>query len=140
MTVQELSQLYHLNREVEMDQRRLEELEGQLGPHSPAITGMPKGSPATDSAVERLMAEIVDLQAIIASKQIQCIHERARLERWIESIADSETRMMFTFRFVNGLPWNQVAAHMGEGYMGESIRVKCYRYLKSTNKEKEAEK
>ena len=78
MTVQELSQLYHLNREVEMDQRRLEELEGQLGPHSPAITGMPKGSPATDSAVERLIAEIVDLQAIIASKQIQCIHERAR--------------------------------------------------------------
>lgn len=130
MTVQELSQLYYLNREIEMDQRRLRELEGRLGPLSPKITGMPKGT-RTDSNMDQLVAEIVDIQALIAAKQLQCIHERNRLERYIESIADSEMRIMFTLRFVNGLSWNQVAAHMGEGYVADSLKKKCYRYLRS---------
>lgn len=133
MTVKELSQLYYLNREIEMDQKRLEELEGKIGVQSPRLTGMPRRSRATDST-ERLVAEMVDLQALIAAKQLQCIHERNRLERYIDSIGDSEMRLIFTLRFINGLSWHQVAVHMGEGYQGESIRVKCYRYLKGRDR------
>lgn len=133
MTVQELSQLYYLNREIEMDLKRLDELEGQIGPLSPKLTGMPHGSHTNDSQTERLVVELVDLQAIIASKQIQCIHERARLERYIEGIPDSETRMLFTLRFVNGLSWRQVACDAkGDPRFEESIKKKCYRYLKAT--------
>ncbi len=128
MTVQELMQLSHLNREIEMDQRRIKELEGRLGPMSPKITGMPKGS-NTNSSMDQLVAEIVDLRALIAAKQLQCIHERNRLERYIENIGDSEMRIMFTLRFVDGLSWHQVAAHMGKGYVGDSLKKKCYRYL-----------
>lgn len=131
MTVKELSQLYHLNREIEMLQRELSELEAKIGPKSPQLTGMPHSPNRAESLVERLASEIVDLQAIIKAKQIQCIHERNRLERYISGIGDSETRMMFTFRFINGLTWDQVAKHMGEGYMGESLKKKCYRYLKA---------
>lgn len=137
MTVQELSQLYYLNREIEMDQKRLEELEAKIGPKAPQLTGMPHGSNNTDSITERLAAEMVDLQAIIAAKQLQCIHERARLERYIEGIDDSETRMMFTLRFINGLSWHQVARCMGDGYMGDSLKKKCYRYLKANKNERE---
>lgn len=131
MTVKELSQLYYLNREIEELQKELERLEAKIGPQTPKLTGMPHGSNMSSSPTERIIAEMVDLQAIIKAKQLQCIHERARLERYIGGIDDAEIRMMFTFRYVNGLPWHQVAKHMGEGYIGDSLKKKCYRYLKA---------
>ncbi len=129
MTLNELSQLYYLNREIELDQQRLQELEGQCSPGSPVLDGMPRSPGMNRSKVERLAAEIVDLQAIIAAKQIQCIHERQRLERYISTIPDSLTRMVFTLRFINGLPWMQVAAHIGGNNTEDSVKKTCYRYL-----------
>lgn len=130
MTVKELSQLYWLNREIEMDQKRLEELEYQAIPGSPIISDMPPGPHSNESKVEKLAAEIVDLKAIIAAKQIQCIHERQRLERYISEIPDSLTRSIFELRFANGLPWSQVAACLGGGNTTEGVKKRCYRYLK----------
>ena len=130
MTLKELSQLYYLTREVEADQRRLDELE-QLAsaPSGAQLTGMPR-APQTESKVERLAAEIVDLQAIIAARQIQCIHERARLERWISGIPDSLTRQIFHYRFVDGMTWGQVADSIGGNTEG-SVKMICYRYLRA---------
>jgi len=130
MTLKELSQLYWLNREIEADQKRLEELEALIGsPSSPQLTGMPHAPNRNDSKVERLVAEIVDLQAIIAARQIQCIHERARLERWINDIPDSLTRLVFHYRFVDGLNWIQVAQRIGGGNTEGGVKKRCYRYL-----------
>ncbi len=132
MTIQELSQLYWLNREIELDQQRLAELRSNASPRSPSLTGLPGGGD-NSSSVERLAAEIVDLQAIIDAKHLQCIHERSRLERYIADIDDSLTRMIFRLRFVNGLSWQQVAASVGGGNTADSVKKTCYRYLKKTD-------
>ena len=129
MTLKELSQLYYLNREIEMDQHRLEELRTKAeSPSSGQLTGMPR-SPNVESKLERYIAEIVDLSAIITAKQMRCIHERNRLERYIGNISDSRTRMIFSLRFINGLSWVQVAAHIGGGNTDKSVSKACYRYL-----------
>lgn len=134
MTVKELSQLYWLNREIEADKKRLEELERLAGAPSIAhLTGMPHAPNNGTSKVERYATEIVDLQAIIAAKQIQCIHERARLERWINQIPDSLTRQVFTRRFVDGLTWAQVAARIGGRNTEGSVKMICNRYIKDYN-------
>ena len=134
MTLKELSQLYWLNREIEADQKRLEELSGMAGaPSSPALTGMPSAPHSNDSKIERLVAEIVDLQALIAAKQLQCIHERARLERWINDIPDSQTRQIFRYRFINGLSWVQVAHSIGGGNTEDSVKKRCYRYMRDAD-------
>ena len=136
MTVQDLSQLYWLNREIENDQKRLDELEGKVGSTStPSLSGMPHAKGEVSSKVEKLALEIVDLQAIIAAKQIQCIHERNKLERYIADIPDSLTRFIFTLRFISGLSWYQVAEHIGGGNTEDGVRQRCYRYLKQTPKE-----
>lgn len=137
MTIKELSQLYYLNREIDLDRRRLEELEGQRAPSAPVLDGMPHGSRKNASRVEQLAAEIVDLRAIIAAKQIQCIHERQRLERYIADIPDSLTRMVFTLRFVNGLPWAQVASSIGGDNKEDSVKKTCYRYIAKTDDSEE---
>lgn len=135
MTTKELSQLYYLNREIEDCQKKLAELESQRGISALNMDGMPHAQGMKRSQVEQLAAEIVDLKAIIHAKQIECIHERNRLERYIADIPDSVTRQIFEYRFANCLPWEQVAACMGGDNKGESVRKRCYRYLKSTGTE-----
>lgn len=131
MTLKELSQLYYLNREIEMDKKRLLELEARAVSCSAQLTGMPN-APGVSDRVGRYAAEIVDLKGIIEAKLQQCIYERSRLERYIMGIDDSLLRQIFTYRFINGLPWAQVAACIGGGNNEGNVRALCYRYLKQT--------
>jgi len=128
MTLKELSQLYYLNREIEMDLRRLHALEMRAVPGAQAITGLPHGNGVTD-IVGDCAADIADLRGIIEAKQRQCLYERNRLERYLASIPDSLLRQIFTYRFVNGLPWGQVAACIGGGNTGDGCRMAVKRYL-----------
>lgn len=130
MTLKELSQLYWLNREIEADKERLGELRQKIGaPQSATISGMPGGG-SRGSGMERYIAEIVDLEAIIRAKITQCMHERARLERYISGISDSLTRQIFTLRFVDGLSWRQVAFSVGGGNSEDSVKKTVYRHIR----------
>lgn len=130
MTIKELSQLYYLNREIEADKRRLAELELKALPGSPNMDGMPH-APGVSDNVARYAIEIADLKGIIEAKHQQCLYERNRLERYIAGIPDSLTRQIFTYRFVNGLPWLQVAACIGGNNTEDSVKKTCYRYVKN---------
>ena len=133
MTLKELSQLYYLNREIERDQERLEELRAKASaPGAPNYDGMPK-SPSFENRLERYIAEIVDLEAIILAKTTQCLHERNRLERYIAEIPDSLTRQIFQLRFIKGLTWLQIAYSVGGNNTEASVKMVCYRYLKKDN-------
>ena len=66
-------------------------------------------------------AEIADLRGIIEAKHQQCLYERSRLSA-TSSIDDSLLRQIFTYRFVNGLPWRQVAACIGGGNTEDGCR------------------
>ena len=129
MTVKELSQLYFLKGEIELNERHLEELKAQRGVSAINMDGMPHARNPRRSQVEQLAAEIVDLEAIIHAKQIQCIHERTRLERYIAEIPDTLTRQIFEYRFVECMRWEQVAYMIGEGTTADRVKKICYRYV-----------
>lgn len=106
MTLKELSQLYYLNREIEMDKKRLLELEARAVSCSSDLSGMPRSSGVGDR-VGRYAAEIVDLKGIIEAKLQQCIYERNRLERYITTIEDSLPPAGF---HISLCEWTAVAA------------------------------
>lgn len=157
MTVRELSQLYNLNREIEMDQRRLDALNDEIqrdeerllelelqavSVSSPRYDGMPK-NPSNGSRVESMVAAVLDLRegikrrktlrdecaVTIQAKQILCLTERNRLERYIAELPTSLLRMIFTYRFVNGLNWRQVSESVGMHTTEDSVKKLCYRHL-----------
>lgn len=130
MTVKELSQLYYLKREVEQDQRRLQELEAKLGVASPTLSGMPQGSGGNNSKVERYAIELAQLKDIIIDKQAQCIKEIARLEQYIAKIDDEIIRVIFTARYIECMSWKEIAEKIGGHNTDESVKKLCYRYLK----------
>ena len=114
MTLKELSQLYYLNREIEMDKKRLYQLEMSLF-----------DTPRSDILVN-------ELREVISEKNKQCLNERIKLERYIADVPDSMLRQIFTYRFINGLSWVQVAMHVGGGNTEDSVRKMCCRYIRKT--------
>jgi len=129
MTLSELSQLYDLKREIEMDQRRLRELEMLVRQGNCARPEMPGGADMANKA-EYYASEILDLRGIIDAKHQQCLYERNRLERFVAAIDDSLLRQMFTYRFINGLSWRQVAACIGGGNTEDGCRMAVKRFLR----------
>ena len=130
MTTKELSQLYHLNREIERDQKRLQELEAAASSCAINITGMPHAPGVTDK-VGKYAAEIADLRGIIDANIKRCFYELNRLNRYIASIDDSHIRQIFSLRYVNGLTWQDVAYCVG--CSEDAVKKAHYRYLKKEN-------
>ena len=129
MTKQELSQLYYLNREIEHLKDRITELECIATSSTSRITGMPHATDISDK-VGKYAAEIADLKELLDLNLKKCFYELNRLNRYIESIEDSQIRMIMTLRYVNGLSWRQIAFSVGGGNTEESVKKVAYRYLK----------
>ena len=131
MTVAELSQLYYLDREIKANQRRLAELERKKAdPSSSHLTGMPRAASGDGRKVERIIAAIADTQAIIADRTERCIIERARLQRYIDTIPDTLPREIFERRFCE---LENVARAVGGGNTPGGVKKRAYRYLKATD-------
>ena len=129
MTKQELSQLYYLNREIEQLKNRIAELECIATSTSSVITGMPHASGVSDK-VGKYAAEIADLKELLDLNLRKCFYELNRLNRFIESIEDSQLRMILSLRHINGLGWDQVAASIGGGNSDKSVQMMVSRFLK----------
>lgn len=128
MTIKELSQLYHLNREIEQEKSRLRELEAAATDTSVKISGLPHVGGLSDKTA--IAAQIADSKAIIEAKIALSVVEYNRLNRYINSVEDSLTRQILSLRFVNGLSWNQVAMSVGGGNTEDSVKKICYRFVK----------
>ena len=128
MTLRELSQLYHLNREIEREKNRLRELEAAATNTAVKITGLPHIGGISDKTA--IAAQIADCRTMLKAKISQSMAEYNRLIRYINDISDSLTREIFILRFVEGLSWDQVAAHVGGGNTGDGVKKVCYRFLR----------
>lgn len=113
MTKKDLSQLYYLNREIVQLQIRLAEVECLATSCTPSITGMPRASGVADK-LANYTAEIADLKSLLDLNLKKCFYELNRLNRYIQSVDDSEMRMILALRYVNGLSWQQIAYSIGE--------------------------
>ena len=129
MTKKELSQLYYLNREIEQLQARLTELESLATSCTANITGMPRANGISDK-IGKYAAEIADLKSLLDLNLKKCFYELNRINRYIQSVDDSEMRMILSLRYVNGLCWEQVAASISVYASGDSVRKAHDRFLR----------
>ena len=130
MTLKELSQLYYLKREIEDLKDKISKLEDKATDTSVKITGMPRGAGAGDK-IGRAVAELDYYKAKLTNRLEQCYIEVIRLDDYISACPDSLTRQILTYRFVNGLSWNQVAAHIGHTVTVWSVKDTAYRYIRN---------
>ena len=128
MTKKELSQLYYLKKEIKEQQKRIEELETAASSCTSKITGMPNGALVSDR-VGIYAAQIADLKALLDLNLKRCFYELNRLERYIQSIEDTEMKLIFSLRYINGMKWKDIAIAIN--YQDESVpRKRHNRFLK----------
>ena len=130
MTLEELSQLYDLKKEVKKDEKRLKILEEDaVSLSSPVVTDMPQYH-SNVSRTEISSEKIDQLCSIIQDKKNRCLDEQIKLETYIASIDNSHIRRIFTLRFVDGYSWGRVAREVGGNNTIDSVKKTCYRYIK----------
>lgn len=129
MTKKELSQLFYLNREIEEDKRKLEELKVAAEGGAAKITGMPHVSGMSRS-IESYSILIAEQEELIAAKVKQTIILYNQLNRYIMTIEDSLIRQIISLRYVNGLNWTQVAMSIGGDNTPDGVRMLHNRFLR----------
>lgn len=133
MTTKELSQLYHLNREIEKDEERLARLQSKAESVTMQLEIEGHGKGNVTDRVGNIAVLIYEQKRLIVIKQERAYIEQNRLYRFISEVSDSVMRQILTYRFVNGLTWQRVAECLGE-YDESYVRRKCKTFLKNLPK------
>ena len=131
MTKRELSQLYFLTKEIAKDKERLARLEAAARIRAEQLTGMPRGGVKKDK-VGDLSAEIADLEKEIDRNVARCYKEMARLTRYVDSIPDSQMRLVFKLRCIDCKSWKRIALDIGGKNTEDSVKKQFYRFLKKS--------
>lgn len=128
LTLKELSQLYYMDKLIKRTDELILRLESQLGLQSPALTGMPRAPGVSDKIGNNVPAKV---DALRKAKQQKAEYEAAerRITAYIDSIDDLHIRLIFQFRFLDKMTWNDVADAVGGGNTEDSCKKLCYRYL-----------
>ena len=133
ITVQRLSQLRILKREVAIERERLAKLRalsayGQRP--APGETGG-KGGGVSDRT-GFYATEIAYLEKLVAKNMHRCVCELLGLQTFINEIESSELRQIFTERYIKGRSWLTIAFLLG--WSDEQMPRKRHdKYLKKVN-------
>jgi hypothetical protein len=131
MTRKDLEQVYHLNNELKMWQRRLAELQADIALSPKVLDGMPfsktnkVGSPTEEKAIR-----LAEMARVIEGKISEIQIALTDIETFILSVDDSLTRQILEYRCCKLKSWSEVADNLGEGYTAESARQIYHRFMK----------
>ena len=128
MTLQELSKYYRLHERLEQNKDMLSSLYAAAGLGAQVITGMPH-APGTSDKVSSLVIEIEDLKSRIDYLESRCAQEKKKLEEYIGTIKDDQTRMVFRLWFIHCMTWRRVAEAIGGKNTANSVKLICHRHL-----------
>ena len=128
MTLDELNA--HRDGLVELARLReiLDRLRDKAHPGAQRLDGMPHGSGVGDPTGQ-LAAEIADLSAVIEAQEQALRSSGQAVARFVDTIPDARTRLVFRLRFVHGLTWKEVADHLGQYQSADGAAKICYNYL-----------
>lgn len=113
MTIEEASQIYYINLEIKTLQLELARLEESRTYYRPiTISDMPKGGEHIDLTDEYLVRR-QEIQDMLNYSLLKLQYERKRFETFLESVEDSETRLILRLRCVNNMSWEEIGAEIG---------------------------
>lgn len=146
MTLKELNNLRYIDGEIRMLEERIAELYTQAERATPNVITYIQTDPKTgkketcvlpssggagtghsriESAVEAIEQERQLLESTRAKRQ----QEKQKLLEFIQTIPDSQTRQIFTYRFVDTLTWGKVARKIGGNNTADNVRMKAMSYI-----------
>lgn len=110
MTKKELSKYYYLSLEIKDLEDRIESInETTIG--ASKITGMPIVH-SNESPIERKVELLIRLKDKLEKRKIQALEEMEKIEKYISTINDIETRIIFNKRYLDFKSWDDISEEM----------------------------
>ena len=128
MTVQDLQQLFYLEKIIQHEKGRLDELRASVDLHSPGLSDMPKAPGARDKLGDTV-PKIVDQESEIQENIQKYSAAKERLLCYINGIPFVRIKMIMILRFIEQKSWQEVAEEIGGKETEYSVKKAVYRYL-----------
>lgn len=112
MRSRDLEQYRSLKREIDILEKELHQITHQ-SPYSMNFNGMPRSGKIADKTGE-LAALVADIEVMLKDRKYRCMFMRKKIERFIDSIEDSETRTIVRLRAIDNLSWQDIAVKLGK--------------------------
>lgn len=122
MNKSELSQLKHLSKEIEYLKKQLELAEYQVETKhtTDSVVGSSPTFPYVQHVIKISGVDVEDyerkverLRRNLERRVRDLLDKVAEMQEYIETVPDSETRLILQCRFINGLTWEQIEAETG---------------------------
>ena len=128
MTIQDLQQLFYLNKLIDHEKERLDDLRSTLDLKSPALTDIPKAPGAKDK-IGTIVPSIIDQEAEIEKNLQAYMEARDKLTEYINRVPNARIKTILILRFIDQKPWQEVAEVIGGRETEYSVKQACYRYV-----------
>lgn len=136
MTLKELSRLHYLQQLIARDEEKAEMLRAQAEKTTSELSDMPRGSSAIvqQSRREELMIKLSETERRLSERTAKYERIERELETAIAQIGDEMIESILTFRFIELLEWDEVAAKVGGNNTEGSVKQQCYRFIRKWEK------
>lgn len=129
MTKSDLEQLTLLNSEISRDLERLQELYALLTGCTSSISGLPHIGLLRGDRTDKFVSMIDVLEQQIKERVLDSAALYIQIWSYINTIHDPLVRQIIALRYIDGLPWQQVANNIGGGISADHARILLNRYL-----------
>jgi DNA-directed RNA polymerase specialized sigma subunit len=134
LTKEELSKLKKIKSEIEQIKRELNNVEPEYTKDS--VKGSSPNFPYTEHSIkiqgydyDSYCRKAQRIQNRLNRKLEELIDEKDRINEYIYNLDDSDIRQILSYRYINGLTWEQIGANMN--YAAVTVRMKHDEFMKS---------
>ena len=132
LTRTNLTRIYYLSRELEMWERRLEELEADIPPNSKPSDGMPHSTTnAAKSPTEDKAIRLAELTEKIKTRKAYIEAAKMEIESLIINMEDPILKLAIEYHCINLLSWKATATRIGGNQTPEGLRKMYSRFFKT---------
>lgn len=124
--------MFYLDRLIEREQQKLQEMRDAAGIRSPGYDDMPH-VPGAKDRIGDIVPKIVDKEHEIRERIEEYDRTRSEIEDYIESVPQAKIKLILKLRFLDLLPWMEVADALGGDATEYSVKKACYRFVEGRN-------
>ena len=130
MTVQELSEVYYIQKIINRYDDQIAQLYARLEPGGMNLSGMPRNPSPTPDRMTDIRAKVDVIKRKKRIEEERKAVAEAKLETFINQCDNPQIRIILMYRFQDFLKWEAVAAKLGGNNTEDSVKKACYRFLK----------
>ncbi len=112
MTVEELSQIYYINKEIVHIQKEIAKLKEKNFYKKPVLSDLPKGSKQVNENLQYI-EEMEELEQQLNFSLMELQKKRMAAEVFLQTIENAEDRLIIRLRAINNMKWQEIADEIG---------------------------